>query len=161
MKPAVIRGGRALLFERLCDPSGPDSEINPAAPRAYEIERLALSVMRELRSLLNTRLAVAAGRSDESTQTVVNYGLPDFSGLNTSSPGDRAMLALLIARKIEGFEPRLREVRVILEPHPEARGVLVGQLRAKLQTEWMSEPVSFPLALGASGAEIANPDYAG
>ncbi len=165
MKPALIRGGRPLLFERLCeerfsDASDPDSETSPAAQRGYEIEQLARSVMRELSNLLNTRLPVAAGHGDESTQTVINYGLPDFSGLNTSSPGDRAMLELLIARKIEGFEPRLRDVRVALEPHPEARGILVGYFQGRLRTEWVSEAVSFPLSLGTFGAEIAPPDHA-
>lgn len=117
--------------------------------------------MQEINSLLNTRLPIAAGQSDENMQTVVNYGLPDFSGLNAASPADRAILALLITRKIQGFEPRLRDVAVLLEPHPKARGVLVGRLRAKLQTEWISQPISFPLSLGTFGAEIANPDYAG
>jgi predicted component of type VI protein secretion system len=35
--------------------------------------------MRELQSLLNTRLPISADPGDEGSQSVVNYGLPDFS----------------------------------------------------------------------------------
>ncbi|MDQ1469818.1 MAG: type secretion system protein ImpF [Bryobacterales bacterium] len=110
--------------------------------------------MRELRCLLNTRLPFAAGFSDESSQTVVNYGLPDFSHLNSASPADREILARLIERKITAFEPRLRQVRISLEPHPVERGAVTGSMRALLQTESISEPVEFLLARGKSGGVL-------
>jgi type VI secretion system protein ImpF len=124
--------------------------------RAHELSELTESVIRELRCLLNTRLPVAAGLSDESSQTTINYGLPDFSHLNSASPADRELLARLIERKIAAFEPRLKQVRVSLEPHPVNRGAVTGNLRAVLQLESISEPVSFPLAVAGSGALIVD-----
>lgn len=157
-QPAMILGGRPLLFERLCMRPGTGPEgvrrIPDASFRAYELQALADSVMRELESLLNTRLPVAAGISDESSQSVVNYGLPDFSTLNAASPGDRALLARLIERKIAAFEPRLRDVRVVLEPHPTSRRTLVGTMTGTLQLAAISEPVCFPVTLAESGVAI-------
>jgi type VI secretion system protein ImpF len=152
-KPKLIRGGRAPLFDRLCgDPVPNHSDGSPQAlSRVYAIEDVAESVVRELRSLLNTRLPVAAGMSDESSQTVLNYGLPDFSHLNASSPSDRELLARLIERKITAFEPRLKQVYISLEPHPTQRGSVVGTMSASMQTESFREPVSFLLAGGTSG----------
>jgi type VI secretion system lysozyme-like protein len=159
-QPSLIRGGRGLLFERLCE-ENPGAhavregraESAPVSPvfRAHELDALSESVVRELRCLLNTRLPFPAGSSDESSQTVMNYGLPDFSHLNAASPGDREILARLIERKITAFEPRLRQVRISLEPHPVERGAVTGSMRALLQTESISEPVEFLLARGRSG----------
>lgn len=119
--------------------------------------------------MLNTRVPLAVGRSDESSQTVVNYGLPDFSMLNAASPAHRAELAALIEAKITAFEPRLRQVRVTLEPDPANGRNLAGTMQAILNVASLSEPVSFPILLGNSGIlleETANQavqqsDYAG
>ena len=161
----MIRGGRPLLFERLCMDPGQgvqgDARMLEASFRAYDLQALADSVMRELQSLLNTRLPVAVGFSDESTQSVVNYGLPDFSALNAASPGDRTLLARLIERKIAAFEPRLRDVRVILEAHPTSRRALVGTMSGNLQLAAISEPVSFPVTLGISGITVQEASHAG
>jgi type VI secretion system protein ImpF len=116
--------------------------------------------MRELQSLLNTRLPVSAGSGDEGSQSVVNYGLPDFSTLNAASPGDRTVLARLIERKITAFEPRLRQVRVVLEMHPSRRRTLIGTLHGTLLLGSIGEPVSFPIALGDSGVAIEGPGVA-
>jgi type VI secretion system protein ImpF len=117
--------------------------------------------MRELQSLLNTRLPISADPGDEGSQSVVNYGLPDFSTLNAASPGDRTMLARLMERKIAAFEPRLQQVRVLLEMDPTSRRKLVGTLRGILLLGSISEPVSFPVSLGDSGVAIQRPGDAG
>ena len=117
--------------------------------------------MRELQSLLNTRLPSAAGLSDEGTQTVLNYGLPDFSMLNATSPADQTLLARLIERKITAFEPRLRDVRVELGPHPVNRRSMAGTMSGNLLLASISEPVSFPLSLGESGVVVNGASHAG
>jgi type VI secretion system protein ImpF len=164
-QPAMIRGGRPLLFERLCMQPGPrrqgDVQIPDASFRAYELQALADSVMRELQSLLNTRLPFAAGLSDEGSQSVVNYGLPDFSTLNAANPGDRTLLARLIERKIAAFEPRLRDVHVTLEAHPTSRRTLVGTMNGNLQLAAISEPVCFPVTLAESGVAVQEAGHAG
>ena len=105
------RGGKPPLFDRLC--GDPDQ----GSPRAYSIAEVYLSVVRELRALLNTRQPVSPRPADNpGPETVITYGLPDFSSLNATSPADRQMLARLMERKIEAFEPRLRNVYVSFEP---------------------------------------------
>jgi type VI secretion system lysozyme-like protein len=114
------------------------------------------SVMRELRALLNTRLPVGPGPNPAhpGAETVINYGLPDFSRLNAVSPSDREMLARLIERKVEAFEPRLKHVFVSLEPDPQERGAVVGTMQATLHAESIHEPVTFRLAHGKHGVTL-------
>jgi type VI secretion system protein ImpF len=154
-QPALIRGGKSLLFERLCmtsDTSSPDG--------VQDIPALLGSVLRELKSLLNTRLPVAAGWSDESSQTVVNYGLPDFSVLSAANPMDCEMLASLLETKITAFEPRLRQIRVTFEPDPSNRSNLIGTMRGVLEVASISEPISFCLSKGNAGVEVERADHA-
>ena len=123
---------------------------------------LAASVMRELQALLNTRLPEGARQSDERSQTILNYGLPDFSQLNASSPADCEKLASLIETKIAAFEPRLGQVRVVLEPDPDPsnRSNLIGTMSGRLQIAAISEPVTFPVSMGNSGILVQEADYA-
>ncbi len=121
---------------------------------------MAQSVLRELQCLLNTRLPAAVGRSDESSQTTVNYGLPDFSLLNAASPTDRDQLAALIEKKIAAFEPRLRQIRVTLAPDPSNPCTVLGTMQGLLQMASISEPVTFPVILGNSGVVIEYANYA-
>jgi type VI secretion system lysozyme-like protein len=167
-QPSLIRGGRALLFEVLCANPGAAGDGNPRPGdkpfRNYELQALTASVIRELQALLNTRLPVAVGRSDESTQTILNYGLPDFSLLNAASPADRRTLATLMEAKISAFEPRLRQVRVTLEPDPSNRCNLIGSMTGILQVISLSEavsfPIAFPLSMGSNGVVVQQSAYA-
>jgi type VI secretion system lysozyme-like protein len=154
-QPALIRGGKLPLFERLC--------VTPetaSSDGVQDIPALLESVLHEVKCLLNTRLPVAAGWSDESSQTVVNYGLPDFSLLSAANPVDCQKLAALLEIKIAAFEPRLRQVRVSFEPDPSNRSVLIGAMRGVLQVASVSEPISFGLSKGNAGFEVERADNA-
>ena len=145
--PTLVEGGRGLLFDRLCAESEPTGGNSPGRGLHFlEIRGLIALVIHELRCLLNTRLPVGADRREDRRQTAVDYGLPDFSHLS-GSPSDRAQLASLVEKKIEAFEPRLRDVRVLLEPDPSSRRRLVGTVSGSLRVTTLTEPVSFPLML--------------
>jgi type VI secretion system lysozyme-like protein len=146
------------LFERLVDADS----ANPARPKISSpppvLDYFALreSVRTELNRLLNTRAPLDPAIRSRVPNTVLNYGLPDFSALEASSQGDRIKLADLIAKKISVFEPRLTRVRVVLEKNPERPTSLIGIVRAHLGFGKIQEPVSFPLMLDgkSSSAEV-------
>jgi type VI secretion system protein ImpF len=164
-QPAIIRGGRPLLFERLCSEPGQRRAAGfPDTIPLIELKAVSDSVARELRNLLNTRLPVALRPGDDSDDdrlSILSYGIPDFSGLSASSPGDRAGLARVLERRIEAFEPRLRQVHITLEADPIRRTSMSGSLTAHLQLATLLAPVSFPLILGESGVTVQEAGYAG
>lgn len=152
-EPKPIRGGRALLFERLADaePLSPEEEARPL--RAHDESALRESVRGELSRLLNTRRHTTPLGAAAGAMTVLDYGLPDFSSLSAAAADDRSRLAAEVAAAVTAFEPRLREVRVRVEsPEPGARSLAL-RLDAVLAVGLVAEPVSFPLYLRTKAAE--------
>ncbi len=144
-EPRPSRGSAAPLFERLTSIGDPAREGNRPF-RSFDAGEAQESVRRELRRLLNTR-ALPVSPAEGNRLTTREYGLPDFAHI---SPGDiqaRNDLAALLTRTIEAFESRLREVRVILEPHPSCPRSLTGAIQATMMIGVIAEPVSFPLEL--------------
>jgi type VI secretion system lysozyme-like protein len=152
--PKPVRGARALLFERLTDddPASPD-EARPL--RVLDRSALRQSVRRELFCLLNTRSPRPEAFESGERLTVLDYGVPDFSHRFASSAEDRLRYAEILLRAITAFEPRLRQVRVSLEPSPDDQAKLTGLIDAILEVGTVKEPVSFPLAVGSVTGEAA------
>jgi type VI secretion system lysozyme-like protein len=152
-QPKPIPGARTPLFERLVD----YQTHEPAQPnlRVQNRQQLRESVRRELYRLLNTR---CPSREDRNG-TVIDYGIPDFSWMSASSGDDRRQLAEIIARKVAAFEPRLAQVRVMLDQRQTDPRAVEGTISAVLIVESIPEPVSFPLLIHnkAGVAELATP----
>ena len=144
----AVHGRRALLFDRL------DPEEAPVSGEPYRVDEwdaLLQSVSREIQDLLNTRLAPGRWEAISEPQTVIDYGLPDFSALSAGGATDRQVLAQVIAKKIAAFEPRLSEVRLELQPDPGDQTAMTGTIEARLTLEGLTQPVSFPLAISTEG----------
>ena len=144
---------RMPLFDRLVD-LDPGSEREGRPLRTLDREGLRESVRRELERLLNTRTAVPIKRVEERERTVIDYGIPDFSGFAAANPDDQRRLEGIIARAIEAFEPRLREVRVALEPGTGDKQRLRGVIEAMLVVEEVTEPLSFRTVFHSDGVEV-------
>jgi type VI secretion system protein ImpF len=138
----------APLFDRLINSGEPVHAQEPF--RHYDLPQTLLSIRRELIRLLNTRVPPTLPKPPDAPSTVIDYGIPDFSHLSAADSRDRAELATLIAAKITAFEPRLRQVRVTLEPHRSRPDVLSGWMEAHLSMGLLAEPVSFEMELHAS-----------
>jgi len=132
------------LFERL---GKPHPGVAPP-PQALDAEGLRAVVASALESLLNTRCALTwaeAEALEPRERTVIDYGVPDLSAMDPASPVDCARLAAVIARTVAAFEPRLRDVQVVVErSHP--RG-LVAFLKGHLTGQRLSVPTSFEVSL--------------
>jgi type VI secretion system protein ImpF len=110
------------------------------------IEELKDSVAADLEALLNTRCAL--GETDRnnfplSSQSVLNYGVDDFSSRSLSSGLDRDFICASIQRSIEQQDRRLRAVHVSLEGEIRAASRLDFTIRATLRVSDVGEQVSF------------------
>jgi type VI secretion system protein ImpF len=149
IQPRPVHGRCALLFDRLDADDAPDEPY-----RVDEWNAIRRSVAREIQNLLNTRLPPGRWEAISEPQTVIDYGLPDFSALSAASVSDRQVMAEVITRKLAAFEPRLSQVRLEFRPHPTDQTAMIGAIEANLSIGTLSQPVSFPLQISTQG-EVA------
>jgi type VI secretion system protein ImpF len=129
------------LLDRLTD-DDPDSKVEPVEMRVISRSRMREAILRDLGWLLNsTCLAGDASfkRFPEVQRSVLNYGLPAFSGATASSL-DPLALEESVRRCIFNYEPRILpdslKVEAVmsdrqLEQHNQISFRITGQLWAQ------------------------------
>ena len=145
------------LLDRLIDRE-PQEPADASTSRAQSIRQLKASLRRDMEWLLNSRRTPepAPESMAELSQSLFNYGLPDFSALSIDSPRDRDYLVRELEKTVTRFEPRIRDVRVsLLEPPATASGtrVLHFQIEGMLQMDPAPEQISFDTVLQLSSGE--------
>jgi type VI secretion system protein ImpF len=146
-----MKGFTPGLFDRLMDV--PVRGATSATVSRMSIEDLKDSVARDLEALLNTRTAIPEELLKdypECSRSVVTYGLSDFAGRSLSSPDDRAYIRTCIEKAIARYEPRLRNVRAVLEVREGAINSLNFSITALLVVSSSEEPVNFDAVLQPS-----------
>jgi len=129
---------------------------DPYRARSASVRGLKASLRRDLEWLLNTRRnPYEAGETlPELSQSLYNFGLPDFSSLSADAPKDRQKLLIEIERTVALFEPRLRNIRIVLI---EGTGVgtraLRFQIEGSLQMDPSPEHISFDGELQLASGE--------
>ena len=105
---------RPLLFERLAEPARRCGGwiLRPASTPAETRAQVESSVAREIGALLNSRIARDVDAIDPLDRTVLDYGLPDYTGRSALSGSDRTAIARATERAIRAFEPRLASPKV-------------------------------------------------
>jgi type VI secretion system protein ImpF len=94
------------LLDRLTD-DDPHSRVEPPDARVMTRTRLREAVLRDLGWLFNTTApSLGADASRAARSSVLGYGLPALSGLNTSSI-DPTALEGMVRRAIVDHEPRI------------------------------------------------------
>ncbi|MCI0365253.1 MAG: type VI secretion system baseplate subunit TssE [Phycisphaerales bacterium] len=124
----------------------------PSAGRdsMFSVRDLKQSIRRDLENLLNTRWRCTAWppNLDELGQSLVDYGIPDFSGSSLGSTVNREEFRRIIERAIRRFEPRLKNVSVELLKNAEAIDrILRFRITAMVQADPLPEQVVFDSAL--------------
>ena len=153
MATHVKTAARASLFDRLID-------LDPATPeerqplRVLDLAALKESVRGELERVLNTRCARPAQALEAQGRSILDYGVPDMSALCPQNADELQRLTRLIAQAVNAFEPRLRQVRVGVEPDVQPRALRL-RIDAVLATEDVAEPVSFPVLLMSKSGEAS------
>jgi type VI secretion system protein ImpF len=112
---------------------------DPYRTRSASVRGLKSALRRDLEWLLNTRRNPYAAPDSmaEVSQSLYNYGLPDFSAMSADAPKDRQRLQVEIERTIALFEPRLRNIRVVLI---EGTGVGIRALRFQIEGSLQMDP---------------------
>jgi type VI secretion system protein ImpF len=140
-----LRGGQAAGDE-------------PGGQRPYQLlGELRKSVRGDLENLLNTRWRCTA--TDQLPEglgaSLVNYGLPDFSGGNLQAAQDPTLVFAAVQRAIEQFEPRLTNIHVRpLQGEPGVDRTLRFQIEAILEVEPWHERVRFNTILEPASGKV-------
>jgi type VI secretion system protein ImpF len=114
-------------------------------------------VAKDLEELLNTRCRceLLPEGMEELEESLVNYGLPDFSGTKMTGSLERNQLRRLLKDTIRRFESRLLHVNVTLIENSDASDPrLHFRIDAKLDTQPSPEPVVFDSHLEPTTATI-------
>jgi type VI secretion system protein ImpF len=143
------------VLDRLLD-DDPGVSTEAAKGRVQVLRELKQSVRRDLESLLNTRtrcLPWPPGLK-ELKQSLVNYGLPDFTGADLGSVKSREQFCAIVQAAIRQHEPRFKSVRVqLLAGADPLDRTLRFRIDAMLRAEPAPEPVVFDSVLKpATGA---------
>jgi len=141
-------GARALLFDRLVD-FDPTEPVEQQPLRVLDTNGVRESVQRELGRLLNTRSPTQPDELEGRAWTVLDWGLPDYSGWYTRSPPSHLRLSRLIEAAIRAFEPRMVDPKVSVELSDGNNRSLQVWIEGTIRIGTLLEPVSFPLALEA------------
>ena len=144
------------ILDRLLDYE-PDVVIEAASSRTKSLRELKQSVQRDLEFLLNTRRVFETPETlEESLNSVLNFGLPDFTGTSVNNPSEQKWLVKSLTAALKFHEPRLKDVKITLEPISNIERVLRFRIEARLRVEPTPEPVAFDtvLQLGSGVFEV-------
>jgi type VI secretion system protein ImpF len=139
------------LFDRLL--GVPVRGATSATVSRMSAEDLKDAVARDLEALLNTRSVIPEGSLKaypECSRSIVTYGLNDFADRSLSSPADRAYICMCLEKAIGRHEPRLRNVKALLEVRENTVNRLNFSITALLVGSSSQEAVNFDAVLQPS-----------
>lgn len=144
-----MKGFEPSLIEKLLD-DAPGKPGTGGLARALSVEQYKESVARDLEGLLNSRSAYSAvdlAQFPNCRQSLMTYGLRDFSSMSLASAYDRAAICQSLEEAIARHEPRLSNVQVRLDSDGRLGGGLHFTIQALLDLQPAREPVSFDALL--------------
>ena len=139
----IQSGGMVPLFDRLgLDTKNYDGISNNfLTPNGVE-----QSVLFELNKLASTRSKLTFNKFVENDLTVLDYGLPDFTGFSAQNDEHRRIVKSAIKKAVEHFEPRLKEVSVSIFSNSSKKHISLFGIDATLLLGNEFQRVSFPLS---------------
>ncbi|MAA73883.1 MAG: type VI secretion system baseplate subunit TssE [Salinisphaeraceae bacterium] len=140
-----MHGPTSSFLDRLISPDTAGHTRSSDSP-LRRLEHLKRSVACDLENLLNTRLALRSEVLEdypECRQSVINYGLRDFSWMSLTSSPDRNRICRALEAAVSIHEPRLAAVEALLETDRTTPNRLHFCISALLVVPPLSESVSF------------------
>lgn len=133
------------VLDRLIDTEPANRQEVPLT-RAQSVRALKAALRRDLEWLLNSRRCIQQpeapdGAALELTESVYDFGVPDFTNLSLNSGKDRQRLSRMLEEAITLFEPRLQGVRIVQqssEKHRSLRFIIEGMLQIEPSPELVS-----------------------
>ena len=149
------------LLDRLTDDEA--SERNETREqRILSLPKLRKSVMRDLMWLLNTGSLEATddlSQYPEIRRSVLNYGIPDLTGVKASSV-DPAALERLLRQSITNFEPRISsktlKIRILVDHDEISPNTIVFEIEGELWAQPLPERLYFKTILDL---ELGNVEF--
>jgi len=148
---------RASLLDRLMLPPG---SSRGGSALVIGVRELRESVARDIDWLLNSKrfLEIELEGLKEVRNSVLNYGMPDFSPTSWRSDKDLSAIARSIEELLRRFEPRLRpsSIRVSAQkPVDPDDNKPHFRIDAILHVDPVNEPVSFDTDVDFEAARIS------
>jgi type VI secretion system protein ImpF len=143
-RPDLDRPIVASVLDRLLD-SNPDLAADPPKGRGQYLREMRDSVRRDIENLLNTRQR-CRGWPDglhELDQSLVNYGIPDFTGTDLSADQHREEFRATVETVLRSYEPRFASVSVTMLPGDRLDRTLRFRIEALLHADPVPEPIVF------------------
>lgn len=147
-----MKGFEPSLLEKLLDDNA-RTRSGSGVVQTVSIEQYKESVARDLEGLLNSRAAFSEdslGDYPNCRQSLMTYGLCDFSSMSLASGPDRAAICRSLEQAIARHERRLHGVQVRLETGSHVGSGLHFTIHALLDLHPAREPVSFDAMLQPS-----------
>lgn len=143
------------ILDRLID-DAPGQLDTMQHRRGFDLAALRLCIRRDLENLLNSRVQwhTWPDSYQELPQSLLNYGLPDFSVMVVDSDEGRNTLCRAVEQTIRQFEPRFVEVEVSIPAEDnDVERVLRLRIQALLYADPEPEHIMFdseiePVSLG-------------
>ena len=141
----LSHGGNTQLFDRLSLKGFVSTTGQSAESRLSDIEA---SIYKELQSLTLSRSRLSIEQFLKTTRlTVLDWGLPDLTGLSAERSEDRDLCARVVVRAIEAFEPRLSKPTVEIAAFRQGRDICRFSLAAELRLGTIRERLIFNLGI--------------
>ena len=114
------------------------------------VKELKEAIARDLEEMLNTHREALFNITDgypEVSRSLITYGVPDFSTFDVRNPHDRNLVCVTLKELISDFEPRLKNIDVILTQPQEHAQNLRFRLDAMLEVHPARERIVFDAIL--------------
>ncbi len=147
--PRVVKGATAPLFDRLVDLS-PAAVVELDVFRHMSEEDLKASILREVERIISTKRPVRIEDAlRETSLTVLDYGVPDATGLSPYDTFARRRYGRAIELAIKAFEPRLHNPAVRVELRKDGPASLDIAVSGTIRAGRYVEDVWFPIHIDA------------
>ncbi len=144
------------LLDRLLDDE-PAATREPMKARHQVLREMKYSLRRDVENLLNTRRRAMLWppHLSELERSLLNYGIPDITGLELTTSDGREQLRQVIETVLRQFDPRFKSVSVeMIEPTDRADRTLRFRISAVVYAEPAFEEVVFDSSLEPATGEI-------
>ncbi|MDH5217657.1 MAG: type VI secretion system baseplate subunit TssE [Gammaproteobacteria bacterium] len=144
------------VLDRLINPkAGSNTEYTDSRVTVMEIRH---SIRRDLENLLNTRrrFEVSNKKLDSKDLTIVNYGIPDFTGASFSTEDEQEELLREIRKIILCYEKRFKSLKIVEKKGLDSMDRSVRfRIEAELRVEPAVEPLVFDTHIDSVSRELS------
>jgi type VI secretion system protein ImpF len=143
------------VLDRLVD-FDPEVKAEPPASRSKALRQVKQALKRDLEWLFNTRRVFEVPEELMLlSNSLLAYGLPDFSNVSVKNPGDRHDLTLALETTLKRFEPRLEDIVVSVANASALERAFRFKIEARLRIDPVPEPISFDTTLQLGSGNFA------